>query len=242
MKTIIIDDEADARIYLKSLLSLYDEIELLGEAENVEKGKKLIKATSPELIFLDVEMPDGTGIDLLQSLSNQNFQVIFCTAHDKYALQALRLSALDYLLKPIDPDDLDEAIEKAKATQQIDNRQINTLLNNFKDNQQPQKLILKDKSNFYIVEIPTIIRCQGEGSYTTFVLDDGESITVSKNLRTYEKILDYPYFFRVHNSHLINLNHVKRISRQDGGYVILTDLSEIPISKSRKEALFVALF
>jgi len=243
MNIVIIDDEADARTYLKVLLeSFHPNLNILGEAENVANGIALLKDTAPDLIFLDVEMPDGTGFDLLKAVGERSFYVIFCTAYDKYALEAIKLSALDYLLKPIDPEDLAAAIEKANSNHQVHTSQIQTLVNNFQQASfEEKKIILKDKSNFYIVAIKDIIRCQGEGSYTTFYLKDGEAVTVSKNLKTYQKILDEQLFFRVHNSHLINLNCVKRISRQDGGTVILSNQSEVPISKHRKETLYQKL-
>ncbi len=241
MKTIIIENESQIRLGLKTLLETFcPEIDLLGEAEGVASGFKLIQQTNPDLIFLDVEMDDGTGIDLLKLLPKRNFQVIFVTAYDKYAVEAFRFSAIDYLLKPVDPEDMVQAVAKAKK--QMKNAafemQLATLSHNLDaSSKSSQKLIVKESDTLHVLKISEIISCEAAGSYTTFHLSNDTSILVSKNLKEYQKLLESHGFLRIHHSHLVNLDQIVRYEKSGGGKVFLTNQQSLPVSFRRREEL-----
>lgn len=242
MKTVIIDNERDPREALKAMIAYFcPELEVIAEADGVESGLALLEKTQPDLLFLDVEMDDGTGIDLLRRLGKVDFHVVFYTAFDKYAIDAIRLSAVDYLLKPVDGPDLQNAIARIRELEQPADLKtsIESLTYNYGEREKnDKKLILKDKENIYILNIPDIIRLEGEGSYSTFYTQNGEQYVVSKNLKTYEKLLLEKGFFRSHTSHLINLEFVRKISRKEGDLIVMTDNSQVPLARRRKEELF----
>ncbi|MEL7117784.1 MAG: LytTR family DNA-binding domain-containing protein [Bacteroidota bacterium] len=242
MQVVIIDDEKNARNSLKSLLDIFcPDIQILGEANGVKTGLQLISKHHPDLIFLDVEMQDGTGVDLLRQLNHKNHQVIFITAHDKYAVEAFRLSAIDYLLKPIEPNHLTDAIDKAKQRvnqkieQSIFMENMNMLSN------QDRKVVLKDSDSLYIIQIKDILRCQADGSYTRFFVNGRSPITTSINLKEYDKLFSPYGFIRSHHSHLINIQHVIRFDKADGGQIILSDGTKVPVSFRKKESLLKSL-
>lgn len=245
MNTLIIDNESPAREFLKTSLKAYcPELNIIGEANGVATGLKAILSLKPELVFLDVEMDDGTGMDLMGLLPEVTFHVIFYTAHEKYAMDALKMSALDFLLKPVDPDELLAAVTKAKnrANLQDQLQKLQALVHNYGGAEpHEKKLILKDRDHIFLVKVGEIIRCEGEGGYSTFYTAEGEKIMVSKTLKTYEKPLVEKGFFRVHASHLINLSEIRKISKRDGGYVIMSDGKEVSISRRRKDDLMTAI-
>ncbi|MES2733456.1 MAG: response regulator [Bacteroidota bacterium] len=239
MNTVIIEDEFYSREFLKNVLAeLLPEISLLGMAESVPTGIALIEQTQPDLVFLDIEMQSGTGFDLLQALPHRNFDVIFTTAYDHYALQAIKFSAVDYLLKPIDLDELIAAVRKVREqrTRQRSNLALETLLANLKQPEtEKQTITLSTSDGLEFVPLSQIVRLEAAGAYTTFFLKDGKKIMVSKNLKEYEHILPKKYFFRPHNSHMVNIYEVKRVIKTDGGCAILNDGSTILISPKKKD-------
>ncbi len=241
MKTIIIEDNPLARKFLSELLVEHcPNIQLKGTASNVHDGRKLIGEVKPELVFLDVEMPQGTGFNLLENIKNIDFQVIFTTAHEKYALQAIKYSALDYLLKPVDVDDLLQAVEKAEQQQpkDISALKIQTLMQNLDAKPQSvQKLILKDRYGMQIVKVADIIRLEAEGSYTKFYLNNGKMLTISKSLKEYDNLLPAKDFFRSHQSHLVNLEYLERYDTRNGDVLQMIDGSEVPISRRKRDML-----
>lgn len=245
MNIIITDDENKARNALKNLIELHcPELNLIAEAENVQKGLEILKNHQPDLLFLDVEMPDGTGFDLLKKLENIDFEVIFTTAHDKYAINAFKFSAIDYLLKPINPLDLKNAV--AKASKEINQEnlraKISTLLSNIQDfSEGLKKIVLKDAENIHIVPIANIIRLESSRNYTTFYLKEDKPIVVSRTIKEFDRMLSEVGFFRSHQSHLINLNALKRFEKKDGGTLIMNDESQVPISVRKKEKLMTIL-
>lgn len=216
-------------------------LQLVGIASGVADGIQKIEALAPELIFLDVEMGDGTGMDLLSQLSQRNFQVIFITAYNHYALDAFRYSAIDFLPKPIDPLDMSVAVQKAQlaAYQASAQERLEVLLTE-RSPKASQKLVLRDTENFHIVPVRDIMHCHAEGSYTRFFLADGREILVSKNLKEYEKLLQSAGFFRPHNSHLVHLDHIVRLNKADCT-LILKDGTELPVSTRKKEQLMKLL-
>ncbi len=243
MKVVLIDDERPFRDGLRHLIELYcPQLEILGEADGVAAGKALIAAKQPSLVFLDVQMQDGTGLDLLRQLGERSFEVIFTTAFDRFALEAIKLSALDYLLKPIDPEELMRAVEKAEANLDKQRKeekwtQMEAVFQNFLQPQGPKKLVLKDAENIYMVEVPDIVRCEAAGSYTRFYLVDGKEILVSNNLREYENLLKPHHFYRPHHSHLFNLHQLDRFEKSQGGFLVMKDGSKVPVSVRRKDQI-----
>lgn len=249
-RVVLIDDEDSARGTLKAILTQYfdDKVEIVGEGEDVASGIEAIKANNPELVFLDIKMPDGTGFDLLQEIGSENFEVIFTTAYDNYAIKAFEASAMGYLMKPIDIDKLSEILDKAiKVIQQPSDedekeKKIGVLLENYSSGSgKVKKIVIPGVDGFEVIEIDKLVRCEGERNYTSFVFVDGSKILTSTTLKQYEISLEEYGFFRIHKSHLINLNHVKKYIKANGGSVEMSDNSSLQISKDKKE-LFIQRF
>lgn len=245
MRALVIDDEKNVRNSLIRLLKGFcPEVEVIGEADSLASGLALIPKISFDILFLDVELPDGSGIDLLNTIKERNFQVIFVTAYNQYAIDAFRLSAIDYLLKPVDPDHLIEAVQKAKKWAGTNNQEtaLSILIQNMDPAlRQGAKLILRDADNMYVVQVKEILRCEADGSYTRFFLTNNRTVLTSINLKEYEKLLGRWDFVRPHHSHLINLHHVTRFDKTNGGFVFLTEGTEVPVSFRKKDQLITAL-
>lgn len=239
MKTVIIEDEYHSREFLKTVLTdLLPDLSLVGMADLVPTGVALIDETLPELVFLDVEMHGGTGFDLLERVKHRDFEVVFTTAYDHYALQAIKFSAVDYLLKPIDLDELQVAVQKVRDQRvgQSPNRALTQLLQTLhQPNAEPQTITLATSEGLEFVALSDIVWLEAAGAYTTFHLKGKRTIMVSKNLKEYEQMLPAKHFFRLHNSHMVNLNEVRRMLKTDGGYAILSDGSSLMISPRRKD-------
>lgn len=241
MKTIIIDDENNARETIKNMLTVYcPDVEVIDTAGSVAEGEKVLGRQNPDLVFLDIKMADGTGFDLLKKLKDVGFFVIFVTAFEEFAIKAIKFSALDYILKPIDPDELMNAVDKAREV--IENVNISAKLEALYENldmisNNSKKLVLKTTGSVHIVSLKDIVRCESEKNYTHFYTTDHEKITVAKTLKEYNGLLNDYHFYRVHQSHLINLEHVKRYEKQDGGFLVMDDDSSVPVSFRKKEDL-----
>jgi two-component system, LytTR family, response regulator len=240
IKAIIVDDEQHCIDRLKGLLEAgySNSLRLLGTFDSVPKGYKAIKELSPDLVFLDVQIHEKTGFDLLKELGDIDFEVIFTTAYDKFAVQAFKFSALDYLLKPVDKDDLKLAMDKFVSKTKKDgaiNRLDNLLLNLKSQNGQPKRIIVPTTSGFEVFDVPDIIRCESDVNYTTIYLKNKQKLVVAKTLKEFEEMLTEHGFFRVHNSHLINLTFVKSYNKGKGGSVVLSDGMEIEVSTRRKD-------
>jgi two-component system, LytTR family, response regulator len=239
ISAVIVEDEKNSRELLKSIiLSECPEINLVGEAQNIKEGVELVKQAKPQLLFLDISMPDGTGFDLLSQLGNQKMDIIFTTATDKFALKAIKYSAVDYLLKPLDTEELKAAVkkivEKKDATPNIEN--LNFLISHLKQQDELfQKITLPTGNAFEVVSVKDIVRCEAEGSYTYFYISSGKKFMVSASLKHYEDLLPESDFIRVHHHHLINMNHVTRFLKQDGGYAIMSDGAQIEVSRRKKD-------
>jgi two-component system, LytTR family, response regulator len=245
MKAVIIDDEKKSREVLKTLVEKNNpQLIISGMADGVQSGIKLVQEELPDIIFLDIKMADGTGFDLLESLPDLKSRVIFTTAYDQFALKAIKYSALDYLMKPIDSEELKAAIEKAEKqkAQNPSMENLQFLLENFKKSESNYSRITLPTGNAYeVVNISDIIRCEAETSYTKFVLAGKRNILVSSSLKYYEDLLPEKDFFRLHHHHLVNLAHVQKFLKEDGGYVIMSDGSKIEISRRKKEAFIQRL-
>jgi len=240
LRTLIIDDEAHMRESLAEMLKMdCPGTRLVAQADGVKTGMEAIQQHHPDLVLLDIRMKDGTGFDLLEQFEDIDFKIIFVTAYDEYAIKAIKFSALDYLLKPVDPDDLVKAVEKAGDIAQKDlQAKLENLSSNLKTtDQDKKKIILKTMDNIYLVGVKDIIHIEGDGRYSNIYLDSGEKVMVSTNLKYYEELLDAYGFFRVHKSHLINLERIYRFEKADGGYVVLNNNAKIPVASRKKDEL-----
>src|ERR1041385_5905576 len=239
INAVIVEDEKKSREVLEALIKANcPDVNILGAADSVAGGVELIRKANPRLVFLDIEMADGSGFDMLEQLPNSGFEIIFTTASDAHALRAIKYSAIDYLLKPIDADELKVAVEKIRATQSdtanLDN--LKFLLQNFKKpNEQYSKITLPTGNAYEIVNVKDIIRCEADGSYTSFFLENKKKLLVSASLKHYEDLLPPDDFIRVHHHHLINMHHVVRFLKTDGGYAVMSDGTQIEISRRKKD-------
>jgi two-component system LytT family response regulator len=242
-KALIIDDEKRTRELIAKMIDSFGlDLKTFPIGENVQSGIEAIEELQPDIVFLDIQMPDGTGFDVLRSTEYKNFEVIFVTAHEEFAIKAIKFSALDYLLKPIDPSELKSALEKAiKAiNEKKDNRQFDTLQHNIQPNHK-RRLVLKTQESVHVVELEEIIRCEADRNYTSFYLSSGKRILVSKTLKDYEVLLASHNFLRVQQSHLINLDYIDRYDKGNGGCVVMKDGSEVPLSPAKRELFFSIL-
>lgn len=236
-KAVIIDDILKARDFLKrDLASFCPQVELVGEAEGVVTGLKVIKKLRPDIVFLDINMNDGSGFDILELLDEIQFKVIFTTASDEYAIKAFKFSAVDYLLKPIDVNELTKAVEKAIAQGKSEGQeQVELLRDTVASSERMEKIALHTAEKIHICELKDIIRCESSINYTTFFFEDGHKVLVTKTLKFYDHLLTGSGFLRTHQSHLINLIHVKEFVKGDGGYILMNNAANIPVS-ARKRA------
>lgn len=246
LKAIIVDDEPSNREILQFLLNENcPDVVVAGTADSVAAATELIEAEDPDLVLLDIEMPTGNGFQLLEKYPRARFQVIFTTAYDHYAIRAIRYSALDYLLKPIDPDELKDAVNKAieNAGHSDHNKTIQALLDNLKVNNQhyPTKLIVSDKDGMEVLNIPDLLRCEADGNYSFFTTKDKRRILSSKPLGFYEPLLEKHNFVRIHQSTMVNLDFVTRYVRGRGGYLIMSDGKELEVSRGKKDELMLRL-
>jgi len=240
LRALIIDDEYHMHDTLIKLLDLHcPDVLVVGQAAGVASGAEAINEFHPDLVFLDIQMKDGTGFDLLYNLPSIDFKVIFVTAYDQYAVQAFRYSAVDYLLKPINPEHLAEAVNRAgNMIQEHFNLQMQALEENLKSvNKQQKKVIIKTTENIHLLDVKNIISCESDSSYTTVHTSDGEKILVSRTLKDYEDMFADFGFYRVHKSYLINLLQIKRFERQDGGYVVMSNDLKIPVASRKRDEL-----
>lgn len=234
---IIVEDEMHSREALKNLLNDYcPDVRLLGTATGVVEGSLLLGKTLPDLVFLDIEMDDGTGFDLLKAAGRLSFEVIFTTAHSHYALKAIKFSAIDFLMKPIDIDELVAAIGKVERKQEGNNQVKNLLANLNAADHRDHKITLATSEGLEFIRVSQIVYCEAQGSYTNFFLTNRHSLMVSKNLKEYESLLKGYPFFRIHQSYLINLDQVERYKKADGGSVMMSNGMELGIAQKKKEA------
>ncbi len=243
MKAIIIDDETKGRQALSQLVGRYTpHVEIVGEAEGVQKGKELIEelANELDLVFLDIQMGDGTGFELLEQLSEINFQVIFVTAFDEYAVKAFQCSAIDYLLKPVDPELMISAVHKVHDLRK-QKALFSTQMQALKSNQKTlKKIAINTQEGVDLIDIKDIIRLEASSNYTIIYLDNKTTIVSTKTLKEYENMLSEQAFYRIHKSHLIHLDRVKRYSN-GGSSVIMTDDVEVEVARRRKDAFLKVL-
>lgn len=243
MKALIIEDETQAISALKSELQLHcPNVIVAGEAKTVVTGIEKIKELNPDVVFLDIQLSDGLGFEILSAFKEYTFKIIFTTAYSQYAIKAIKFSALDYLLKPIDSEELVSAISKIEINS-IDNSlaQFETLLHNLKPQEKRTKIALQTTEGISIFEIETIVKCSAESNYTCVYFTNGKKALFSKTLKEFEELLENSGFERIHHSHIINLNHLVNFTNKDGGYVLMSDKSTVPVSQRKKNQLIDAL-
>lgn len=244
IKSIIIDDETNNQELISNLLKSYAEnIHVVAIANSVETAYNSIIEHQPDLIFLDIQMPDGTGFDLLKKFEKIDFKVIFVTAHQEYAIEAFKFSAIDYLLKPLSPSNLISAVKKVEESMNGEelNLKLKTLLSNISEPlKTKKKIVLKTMDRIYSVDINDIIRFESDGGYSKVYLLDGKRIMVSRTMKEFEDMLLDANFLRVHNSHLINMNHLYCFEKTEG-HVVMKDDSIVPVSNRKKEQLLELL-
>ena len=238
----IVDDIAQARATLKEDLAAYcPNIEIIGEADGVVTGSKLLNKIKPDVVFLDIQLQDGTGFDILEILGSISFQVIFTTASDEFAIKAFKFSAVDYLLKPVDPDELIVAVQKVSKVNNSTQENYDLLLNTVKEQSAPKRMALHTLEKIHVTDIADIVRCESNGNYTTFYFKDGQKLLVTKTLKEYDQMLSEYKFARVHQSHLINAQQIKEFVKVDGGYIVMRDGSKIPVSLRKKSVVMKLL-
>jgi two-component system LytT family response regulator len=242
MKAIIIDDEKKAQVVLAKMLDKYcSEVNVVAVAGSVVAGLETIRTNNPDLVFLDIQMDDGTGFDLLKKLTKQNFHLVFTTAFDAFALKAFRFSAMDYLIKPIDPDELINTVDRCQSTQTKNSAQQSSLLQAYIQTKTFNKIALPEIDGINYVEVNQIIRCKADVNYTLFYMNGGKKIVVAKTLKTYQEFLCGEHFLRIHKSHIINLEYVVKYIKGDGGEVEMSDGSILPVARKMKQILLKSL-
>lgn len=238
IRTLIVDDEPDAVNFIASIIGEFcPRLEIIGTAGSAREGVGVILEKSPDLVFLDVEMPHGSGFDLLQQFPEKTFDVVFVTAFNHYAIRAIKFSAMDYILKPININEFREAVDKVISKRNTIRSRENGYSNLFENLQSahPSKLAIPTSDGMEYLSTAGIIRIEADRSYSWFFLEGKRKVLVSKHLKEYQELLGEQKFFRPHNSHLINLEHVKKYIRQEGGIIEMDDGSQVPLSRSRKE-------
>lgn len=244
ISAVLIDDDDNLRNGMKTLLTRYaPDMSIIGEADSVATGTELLLQNQPQVVFLDIHLGDGSGFDLLEEINKKgklNSQIVFITAHEQYAIKAFRFSALDFLLKPVDPDELEKVINKIKNVLDKNDSvaHIDLLLENIRKKVDNFKRIaLSNSDGIHLFEVSDIIRCESEDNYTKFYIKNNKPVLISKTLKEYEDLLTEHGFERIHQSHLINISYLKSYIKKDGGYVIMADNSNLPISQRKKERL-----
>ncbi|PKP53325.1 MAG: DNA-binding response regulator [Bacteroidetes bacterium HGW-Bacteroidetes-1] len=245
IRTIIIDDEESSRYVIRYIIEgNCPDIEIVGEADGVSSGIKLINETSPELVLLDIQLSDGTGFDLLRQLDMVKFKLIFITAYERYAIDAFKFSALNYLLKPVDAHELRESL--AMAIKSIDYESLGLKLNAYFQNLTPdfenrKKIVLQSASGVFLINITDIIRCESIDDQTRFILTYGEEIIINKPLKEYVNLFSNIHFFRLSSNYLINLKHVVRFDPSEASNIVMTDYALIPFTLNKKDNFVKAL-
>lgn len=246
MKAVLVDDEPHNLINLRVLLETYcPQIDVCASALNAEQGKAVLYTHRPDLLFLDIQLPDQDGFALLRSLAEYDFEVIFVTAYDQYAIQAMRFTAVDYLLKPVDISELQAAVDRASKQRRlkVQNQQVGHLMQwlQAQSRNEEQRIALSTTQETRFVKTREIVRCESSNNYTMFFLSDGTSLLISKPIYEYDELLTGYGFLRCHQSHLVNKAFIKSWRKEYGDFLLLADGTQVPISRGKKEAVKKAL-
>ncbi len=240
IRTIIIDDEKNAREAVRAIVEgSFDDIDIIGEAASVMEAVKLINKEKPDLLFLDIDLNDGTGFDILNGINYKELKVIFITAYQEHAIRAIKFSAFDFILKPVKVSEIVQAVNNLKSELAEDNyeQKYEAFFSNYNNRDNNKKLVLRTAEKIHVVYTNQIVSCQSDNSYTTFHLADKSKILVSKSIKMYDEILSPCGFMRIHRSHLINLEHINYYEKQDGGTIVMNNNNNIPVAHQKKADL-----
>lgn len=244
MNVIIVDDEVSVRNSIKRVLKeLFPDIEIVAEGSNVDEGYNAVINNKPDLLFLDVEMPDGSGFDLINRLIPVDFKVVFITGHQEYALKAIKMSALDFILKPFSEEDIGNAVRKAREAINRDHEhsKLQVLKENMEGRKILKRVVLPTADNIHLVSVSDIIRAEASSNYTVFLKSDGQKIMVSRTIKEFDTLLSGSGMLRVHQSHLVNIAYIDKFVKRDGGYLVLKDGTKIPVSQNLKKQVLSAI-
>ncbi len=242
MKAIIVDDEINGVELLQHLISENCAgLSVIAAETSPHKGIELIEKLRPDVVFLDIEMPEMSGFELLEKLKHLSFQVIFTTAFDNYALKAFKYNTIDYLLKPVIVAELVAAVNKLESKTKNNTGNIGELLETIRRVQNTGRLTISSQNEILYIETEKILRLEADSNYTNVILTDGKKITSTKTLKDYESLLNPHNFFRTHKAFIINLDHVEKFVKSDGGYIVMKDNAQIPVSREKRQALITAL-
>lgn len=242
IKAVIVDDEENSRLVISELLKeLFPQIKILAEADSVKGGIEVIEKHNPNLVFLDIDLPDGTGFNILESIDSKNIKVVFVTGHEEFAIQAIKFSAFDYILKPATTEVISETINRVLEVKEIEDNELKLRAYNSNKNEKTKdskKIVLTTSDKIHLIDVKEIIRCEADNNYTYFIISNGKKILVSKTIKTYEELLSQFGFLRIHQSHLINTNFIDEFEKAEGGYVVMQNKDKVPVSQNKKSVLF----
>ena len=241
IRSIIIDDEAHSRQIIRTILDTqFKEIEIIAEARSVAEAIRLINEKEPDLLFLDINLPDGNAFNILKQIDYKKYRIIFITAYQEYAIRAIKFSAFDYILKPVNPAELVNSVKNAISEDLIEGYEdkFQAFFSNISNTSPEQKkIVLRTSDKIHVVDIKNIIRCEADNAYTTIFTNDGKNIVVSKGIKSFDELLSTYNFMRVHQSHLVNPNYISYFKKQDGGCLVMSDNSNVPVSSQKKHIL-----
>lgn len=240
ISAVIIDDEKNVRDTLRRIVEVHNiPVSIVGEATNINEGANLIRSIEPDLILLDVMLGDHTSFDMLRMISKLKSKIVFVSGFEQFAIEAFKFSAIDYILKPVDPEELNQAVQRVTKQLQSEKASIkfDVLLSNLSSpkNKQDKKIVLQTLEKTHVVHMKDVLRCESANNYTVFYLKNGEKLVISKPIKIYDELLSDYNFFRVHKSHLVNMNFVKGVLKRDGGYIELVNTDLVPISSRKKD-------
>jgi two-component system LytT family response regulator len=242
IRSIIVENEIKAQKLLISILrDFVGNVEVLGTATRTDDAQELINRTKPDLVFLDIELDDGNAFDLLEKTDHRNFKLIFLTAYDRYALKAFQYEAVDYIVKPYSPNEIIKAVKRVDRIPVFELYRDELLALAQRERTDSGRITVSNSDGLQVLKVAEIVRLEGDRSYCTFYLVNGERILVSRPLKDFEKVLPADAFFRVHQTHLVNLNYVKKISTEDGGFILMENRDQVPLAKRRRKE-FIRLF
>jgi len=236
-RAVIIDDENRVINTITTFIAEnFSDIDVVDTANDITTGYRMIRKSDPDILLLDINLPDGSGFELLRKFDTPRFKLIFVTAHEEYAIEAFKYSAIDYILKPIEEDALVAALNRAKDVKVMEDQQlkVKALLDNLEGGSALKKIILRTADCLHLINVNDIVRCEADSNYTFFYLKEGKRILVSKTIKEFTELLKHVHFIRVHQSHLVNTDYIDRYMKTDGGTLIMRDNSEVPISQDRR--------
>ena len=240
-KVLIVEDESRTRELLVKMLNSFQlDLDVM-EASTVVSATRAIKEFNPAIVLLDIHLPDGTGFDVLDFSDDLGFKVIFSTAHEEFAIRAIKSAAFDYLLKPIDPQELKESVLKAIQQSSSQYQEYVDILRENMNDGIPKKLVLNTSESIFVIQTEDLIRCESDKNYTTFYLNDGRKVITSKTMKDYETLLNTLPFYRCHRSHILNFNYFDRFDKREGGTIIMKNQDQIPLARANREAFFTLL-